>query len=268
MSTTLRTIALAAIASILAVGGAYAGSRVSSGTQAAVAEPAEDCDVDGVRVSYSISYEQAIAGYAVDTVRVLEVAAACAGHDIEVVLRNASGAPLRRATGTAGVTNGVADLRLARGVPASDVQRVDVALRRRADGVDSSYPVAVAEPGLTAPVTMPRVTFPRCASRSGAVRPMGTGRNCRIVSNLPRVLIGGSRRDVLSGGPGNDRIAGRGGADLLRGGRGNDRLDGGAGNDRLEGGLGNDNLIGGPGRDVCIGGPGRDRFRSCEVIRR
>lgn len=229
----LRGLVVLAIGLFAAVGGSYAGTAIGLQNGSAPTEPTSTgaCDVDGVRVSYSISYDRAVAGYAVDSVHVLDIAAKCQGQMVRVLLKGAGNETLAGGDGEDVVDAGGAQLWLGAGVSAAAVRSVEVALG-----------------GFPAPL-------------------IPYGRHCGRGSRLGKTLRGSNGPDCLYGSSRADVIVGLGGNDSLDGGSGNDALHGGPGNDVLRGGRGNDVLRGGPGRDVCIGGPGKDRFVGCEVVR-
>lgn len=256
----LRGLVVLSIGLFVAAGGSYAGTAIGlrAGSSPAKPTPARACDVDGVRVSYSISYDRVVSGYSVDAVHVLDIAAACQGQVVQVVLKGAGDAALAGGTGKGVVDAGSADLGLGTDVSAAAVRSVDVAL-----GGSPAALIAHA---------------PHCGrgARSRKMLRGSNGPDCLYGSRRADVIVGRGGRDLVTGRGGNDRLAGGAGPDLLsggsgndtlNGGRGNDSLDGGSGNDVLHGGRGNDVLRGGSGRDVCIGGPGKDRFTGCEVIR-
>jgi Ca2+-binding RTX toxin-like protein len=256
----LRGLVVLAIGLFVATGGSYAGTVIGLRSGSAPAKPAaaRACDVDGVRVSYSMSYDRVVAGYAVDAVHVVDIASACQGQVVQVVLKGVGDATLAGGTGKGVVDAGGADLGLGADVSAAAVRSVDVAL-----GGSPAALIAHA---------------PHCGRGTRAQKTLrgSNGPDCLYGSSRADVIVGRGGKDLLAGRGGNDRLAGGAGPDLLsggfgtdtlNGGPGNDSLDGGAGNDVLRGGRGNDVLRGGRGRDVCIGGPGKDRFAGCEVIR-
>jgi Ca2+-binding RTX toxin-like protein len=226
----------------LASGGSYAFATAGR-IAPAVSKAARvtSCDVDGVRASFSVSYDSTIGGYAVDAVRVRDIASACAGRSVSVVLNGKDSVPMADAAGTGIVTGDTADLELGTHVAAAQVRSVGVVLGGAAD-------VPTPAPTLAQPLT--DATGCGRGSRSGRTLTGTDGRDC---------LHGTSRADLLFGRAGNDQ---------LFGGLGNDRLDGGAGNDLLVGGPGADVLSGGAGYDVCIGGAGKNRYLGCEVMHR
>ena len=308
MKRAIRILLTLAAVIAVASGGSYAGAKFNDSSAPTVTTDTTSdapCDVDGVRISYSLAYDRVIAGYAVDAVKVLDIASQCNGQLVSVVLRGPDGTTLGGGTGHGTVGGDAVTLALGADVAAARVQDVSVSLggtptpttAAASTRASSSKEPSVHVPSTNDPsVHTPSADAPACARgiRTGFTVTGTAGRDClygsarsdRLVGGAssdilsgaagndrldggpgPDFLSGGAGADVLLGGTGNDVLEGGAGADVLDGGTGNDVLRGGPGNDVLYGGPGNDRLVGGPGHDVCIGGPGNDTFSGCEVVR-
>jgi hypothetical protein len=218
------------------------------------------CDVDGVDVSYTVSFESTPAPgrHRVTAARVGDTSDTCKDAEVRVQLLN-------------GTTV------LASGAVTSDGEDEVVVPFDPPPLAHSVTGVHVELDGGTVPLPEEcqgiKIGNVRIGT-SGSDQLTGTGANDLIYAlDGDDVVKGGIQRDCLVGGNGadtlegenhNDVLVGGAGADQLDGGLHDDKLYGGEGDDVLRGGQHDDHLDGGPGFDRCFGDHGKDTFVNCE----
>ena len=243
------------------------------------------CDVDGVTVSYAVSFhsDPAPARYRVDTVTVGDISRTCADATLTVTLTGgASAEALVPSSGPAEITLPSApyawtsDSTGSSILPpvAEDVVDVHVVL----DGGQVPIPqecrtlrlqhVLIGTTGndLGDNALLGTVRGDLIYGQNGDDRLTGAQQtDCLVGGPGNDTLLGDEQNDVLLGDEGNDQIDGGNGDNVVYGGAGDDTILGGNGKDELHGGIDADTIDGGAGRDVCYG-DSSDTFLNCEKV--
>jgi len=140
MSTTKKNSRRKAIAlglAVLGVAGLSLASaaqlNVNSSTVGAGVKVVASCDTDGVDVSYGTAYSATVPGYKVSTVKLSNVAAACAGKSltIDLLTGDAAGSTSLGTVSTAAITltgTSTGDLTVTGDVDAAKVKGVAVVI--------------------------------------------------------------------------------------------------------------------------------------------